>query len=502
MAYTYDEFMKSATNAGVLDRFSQEDLAVAQKSPEYGLSMVSLLKNINGATTAEQRLLATEAANQLRKNYGVYGTNGTYAGSFGSQMDNLQSQLQNYGSFQYAGQDQLQKAQDKVNNFGDFAYGGQDQMDALRNQLQNYGSFTYGNEGVYQQILNDIVQQRPFSYDPGTDPSMSAYRKAYLREGERAGANALAQAAAANGGQTSSYALQAAQQANNYYAGQLADVIPTLEQNAYQRYLNDFQSKLSGLGALQSDRAQAQQQWQDGYNLLQNNLADLQNDRNFDYQNYLTRYEQAMNALANMQNDRAQAQEDWLNGYNILQNNLSNLQQQDATDYQRYLQQVEQALNQQQYADQQEQLKFENALALYNLLGYATPEVAEILGLNSGKVTTSNPNKGRPSGSPTNDGPGDGTEEEMLEEQPAVEEEMDYTVTNGHSDAWVKVQGGSRVTWTELAQMVEKGTVKEVIDREKGTITYKAVGKGTQSTSSKSPGTAGITVNNRVNMMN
>ena len=294
MAYSYNDFLNAANSSGTMNRFSQEDLTVAQKNPEYGLSMVSLLKDLDGATTAEQRLLATEAANQLRKNYGVYGTGGTYAGSFGSQISDLMG------------------------------------------KLNNYGSFNYGNESVYQQMLNAVTNPEEFQYDQSSDPAFSALKKAYLREGERAGANALAQAAAASGGQVSSYATQAAQQANNYYAGQLADMIPQLEQNAYQRYLSDFQSKLSGLSALQSDRAQAQ--------------------------------------------------ENWMNGYNVLQNNLQNLQQQDATDYQRYLQQVEQALAQQQYADQQAQQKYENALALYNLLGYATPEVAQILGLNSGIV--------------------------------------------------------------------------------------------------------------------
>lgn len=323
MAYTYNDFLRAANSSGVMDRFSQDDLTVAQKNPEYGLSMVSLMKDLTGATTAEQRLLATEAANQLRKNYGVYGTGNTYAGSFGSAIGDLQ------------------------------------------NQIQNYGSFNYGNETVYQQLLNAVANQQPFRYDQSSDPSYSALKKTYLREGERAGANALAQAAAASGGKVSSYAAQAAQQANNYYAGQLADIIPTLEQNAYQRYLSDFESKLSGLSALQSDRAQEQ--------------------------------------------------ENWLNQYNMLQNSLGNLQQQDATDYQRYLDQVEQqmlaeqnAQAQQQYADQQAQLKYENALALYQLLGYATPEVAEILGLNTGSAATSDSTTG--TGTGTGTGNDDGTQ--------------------------------------------------------------------------------------------
>lgn len=279
MAYTYDDFLKAAGTSGVMDRFSQDDLTVAQRNPEYGLSMVSLMKDVSGAKTPEQRLLATETANQLRKNYGVYGSGSTYASSHGSQI--------------------------------------QDLMD----QVNNYGSFNYGNQNAYQQLLDSVANQQPFRYEASEDPTYGSYKKAYLREGDRAAANALAQASAASGGQASSYAVQAAQQANNYYAGQLADIIPTLLQNAYQQYQNDFSQKLSQLGALESDRAQAQ--------------------------------------------------EDWINQYNMLQNALTNLQNQDATDYQRYLENID------------------NAMALYQLLGYATPEVAEILGIGASTGTGS-----------------------------------------------------------------------------------------------------------------
>lgn len=183
MAYTYDDFIKAAGSAGVLERFSSDDLTAAQKNPEYGLSMVGLLGDISKANTEEQRLLATEAVNQLRKNYGVTGTGTTVGTSV---------------------------------------------ADASAD----------GQKTIYQKQLESIVNPSSFSYDPESDASFQAYRKQYLREGERASADALAQASAASGGVPSSFAVTAAQQAGNYYAGQLADMIPTLEQNAYQRYLD------------------------------------------------------------------------------------------------------------------------------------------------------------------------------------------------------------------------------------------------------------------------
>ena len=48
----------------------------------------------------------------------------------------------------------------------------------------------------------------------------------------------------------------------------------------------------------------------------------------------------------------------------------------------------------------------------------------------------------------------------------------DFKVTNRNGDGWVAV-GNGRMTWTELESAVNQGRVVEVIDQDKGTITYK-----------------------------
>lgn len=455
MAFTYDDFVAAANNAGIMNKFSQRDLTVAQSNPEYGMSMVGLLQDISKANTEEQRLLATEAANQMRKNYGIYNTGSTtadynYASSYGSTIDDLLSKINGYGSFDYDGRDS------------------------------------------YQQLLDSIVNQQPFSYDLQSDPSWGSYKKAYMREGDRASANALAQASAASGGRASSYAMTAAQQAGNYYAGQLADMIPALEQAAYSRYLSDFNNRLSSLGALENDRA-------------------------FDYQN-------------------------WMNEYNMLQNSLGNYQGQDATDYQRYLDALAQQNQSEQNKIAQEQQAYENALALYQTLGYATPEVAEILGIKAGSSggggsygssggngsgtgagynngglsseqirelqnvlgVTADGKYGSKSRSAAGglsaeeayakyvaDGSGDLVTDMMAELQGDVAPESvdtsNFTVTNRNGSGWIAI-GNGRMSWTELERAVNQGTVIEVIDPVKGTITYKyasSTGGNTGNDSSK-----------------
>lgn len=236
MAYTYDDFLKKVNQTGMLPQFSQEDVETSKTHPEFGLSLITLKQDAANASTPEARLLAQEAEGQLRKTYRTAGGVAPVAGSF---------------------------------------------------------SDGNGSDGAVP--LTDTPADPAFSYDPEKDPRFIAYKKAYLREGDRAAANALARASALTGGVPSTHAVTASQQAGDYYSGKLADIIPSLYGEAYDEFLNE---------------------------------------RNYQYQ---------------LEKDK-----------------------QDA-----------------------EQQKILNALNLYNTLGYATPEIAEILGLD-GAAAGSVPGLGTP----------------------------------------------------------------------------------------------------------
>lgn len=276
MAYTYDDFVKAANQSGLMGQFSQDDLNLAQKYPEFGLSVLSLKKDYNNATTAEQRLLANQAANELRKSYGNY-SGGADGGSF--------------------------RLESKLNR----------RSDDLLDQLGSFGSFSYGEAPTYENtfaqqqkdLLDRILNREDFSWSKETDPQWSSYKKSYLREGDRATANALAKASAASGGRPSSYAVNAATQAGDYYATKLNDVIPTLYQQAYERYLDEYNMKLKDLntvnqqeqldyakyldrlGQFNTDRGFAYQNYADDYDRLRSQLADVQGQDQIDYARYL-----------------------------------------------------------------------------------------------------------------------------------------------------------------------------------------------------------------------
>lgn len=265
MAYTYDDFVKAANQSGLMGQFSQDDLDLAQKYPEFGLSVLSLKKDYNNATTAEQRLLANQAANELRKSYGNY-SGGADGGSF--------------------------RLESKLNR----------RSDDLLDQLGSFGSFSYDEAPTYENtfaqqqkdLLDRILNREDFSWSKETDPQWSSYKKSYLREGDRATANALAKASAASGGRPSSYAVNAATQAGDYYATKLNDVIPTLYQQAYERYLDEYNMKLKDLNAIN-------QQEQLDYAKYLDRLGQFNTDRGFAYQNYADDYDRLRSQLADVQ---------------------------------------------------------------------------------------------------------------------------------------------------------------------------------------------------------
>ena len=98
---------------------------------------------------------------------------------------------------------------------------------------ENAGDYLSANQAAIDELRGRILGRGAFDYDYTTDPRWQAYRKEYVREGQRAAADTLGQAAALTGGRPSTAAITASQQAGNYYAAQLADKIPELYAAAY-----------------------------------------------------------------------------------------------------------------------------------------------------------------------------------------------------------------------------------------------------------------------------
>lgn len=477
MPYSYDDFLSAATSSGLLGEFSQADLETAKKYPEFGLSILSLKRDYHDAATDEQKLLANEAANQLRSSYGNY-MGGSDGGSYYSQG--------------------------KIPG----------QIDAILDQINNYGSFTFDQEApVYdnqyaeqqQALLDAILNREDFSWSKETDPQWSSYKKSYLREGDRATANALAQASAASGGRASTAAITAATQAGDYYATQLNDIIPTLYQQAYDRYLNEYSMMLQDLGAVNT-------QEQLDYAKYLDQLTQYNTDRNFAYDTYL-------------------------GDFNILQGQLSSLQGQDDVDYGRFMDRINLGIQKDETEHQRGQQEQALAQAQVDAILSAggTPS-AELIGASgytneyvqaledayrkaeAERTSASSGSGSGGSGRVTSGGGGTGynngglTTSQIIQMQEALgvtadgkwgpatqaaagglsadaaweimnqgsdpgdadaEADEGASVTNQTGDGWIRVAGYSRITWQELEAMVNRGEIIETYNPETGKYSYR-----------------------------
>lgn len=230
----------------------------------------------------------------------------------------------------------------------------QERINAGLKKLSESGSFTYGQEKptftsryseTIDRLMEDVLNTKPFTFDVEKDPSFKAYKKQFLREGQRATQNAIGAAAAANGGAVSTAGMTAATQAGDHFASQLADVVPTLYSQAYEKHLNEYTQKLQRLEMVNE---QEQQDWAKH----RDQVGDWEADRNFEYSVHL-------------------------DDYSKLGDLLSALREADNTEYGRYMDGVT-----------QKSQKVSQAMSLWSQNGYATPEVAAVLGVPVGTPTS------------------------------------------------------------------------------------------------------------------
>ena len=168
--------------------------------------------------------------------------------------------------------------------------------------LENYGQPWQGSE--YQAKRDAALENAAnmqWNYDPNTDPVWQALQKQYRREGQRATEDTLGRYAAMTGGMPSTAAVTAAAQAGNRYAAELSDRLPQVYQDAYNRYLQEYQRQL-GLSDAYGNLDQTEyarwldqqgqnldladryyQYGQQHYNQFQDTLDQWNSDRNFIY---------------------------------------------------------------------------------------------------------------------------------------------------------------------------------------------------------------------------
>lgn len=230
-----------------------------------------------------------------------------------------------------------------------------EQINQLLGEIQNRDQFQYGNAPTYtdqyagqiNQLTQQIQNREDFSYNANNDPLYAMLAQQYAQQGQRSMKDTLGQIAAQTGGMASSYAASAAQQANDYYMGQLANRIPELQQLAYGMYQDDLNKDITDLNLLRDQQNLA-------YNQFRDQVSDYNADRTLAYNQYLNEldadvrelgllqnqsdndYNRYRDALNDWSNDRAIAYGQYLDQIDNKVRDLGLLQSMDETQYNRY----------------------------------------------------------------------------------------------------------------------------------------------------------------------
>ena len=247
MAKTFDELMEMYGH----NKIGNADLALGRDNPGALEQILQERQNWANATTQAERDAAHNRAENIRKAYGQYsggqeGMGGQYSPTYVKPSPAAQN-------------DNVTALYEKYNNL----YG-----------KNNAPTWTPQYQEQISQILGNITNRDPFEYNMNKDPLYQQYRDQYIREGQRAMKDTMAQSAALTGGYGSTYGAIAAQQGYDNYLAQLNDRVPQLEQMAYGKYADNLQDMYNQLGAYQSEENRLYGQYMDA-------LGQFNTDRDY-----------------------------------------------------------------------------------------------------------------------------------------------------------------------------------------------------------------------------
>lgn len=130
-----------------------------------------------------------------------------------------------------------------------------------------------------KDILNNYLSRDDYDYNVNTDKLYGQYAQKYKREGQNAMRDTIANATALTGGYGNSYAVSAGSQAYQGYLEKLNDIIPELEEKAFERYAYEGEEAKNNLDMISELEASEYEKYRDS-------MDDYFADREFYEDNY------------------------------------------------------------------------------------------------------------------------------------------------------------------------------------------------------------------------
>ena len=245
---------------------------------------------------------------------GTYRITGVNAdGSYQSQLVNRNQTIHNYGgsytqrNSPYTSAGVSGYTQSKLNGL-EGGYTPSGSVQAAQAYLEQIKS---SKPGAYQSRWDDeltslydqIRNRKKFSYDMGTDPLYLQYREQYQRQGRLAMQDTMGQAAALTGGYGSTYGEQVGQQAYNAYLQKLNDIVPQLQQQAYQRYQDEGTDLYNQFSLVKSRDDTDYGRYRDTVSDWYSDLSDARSAYNSERSMDMSQWETMLNYWANKANN-------------------------------------------------------------------------------------------------------------------------------------------------------------------------------------------------------
>ena len=158
----------------------------------------------------------------------------------------------------------------------------------LNNKPGAYNS-AYQNDlqGLYDRIMN----REKFTYDLNGDALYNQYKQQYQQMGRQSMMDTMGQAAALTGGYGNSYANTAGNQAYQAYLSKVGDIVPQLQQQAFERYTQEGSDLNNRLNLVQNLENADYNRYRDSVSDWNTERSyandDYWNQRNQDYQDYM-----------------------------------------------------------------------------------------------------------------------------------------------------------------------------------------------------------------------
>lgn len=155
-------------------------------------------------------------------------------------------------------------------------------------------------------LLEEYLNREPYDFNINTDKLYSQYADTYKKQGEAAMRDTIAEAATKTGGYASSYGVTAGAQAYQSYLDKLNEIVPELEERAYDRYTDEGNSLREDIAVLDDLDSKEYDKYRDDvedYKDLREyyrKIYEYENDYDFNTYKALTDY---VLALAKLEND-------------------------------------------------------------------------------------------------------------------------------------------------------------------------------------------------------